>query len=44
LPLYANRVSATVEMAPFADAHKWKIGWIQACTDMMFHNTYGDEG
>ncbi|XP_060075106.1 protein FAM78B-like [Ylistrum balloti] len=38
------RVSATVEMAPMPEEHKWKVGWIQACTDMMFHNTYGDEG
>ncbi|XP_052091404.1 protein FAM78B-like [Mytilus californianus] len=38
------RVSATIELAPMTEQQKWKVGWIQACTDMMFHNTYGDEG
>ncbi|WAR31723.1 FA78A-like protein [Mya arenaria] len=38
------KASATVEMAPLSEQHKWKIGWIQACTDMTFHNTYSDEG
>ena len=43
-PPLCYRASATIEMGPLTDAHKWKIGWIQACTDMMFHNTYADEG
>ncbi|KAL4219604.1 Protein fam78a [Mactra antiquata] len=38
------RASVTVEMAPIQDNRKYKIGWIQACTDMTFHNTYDDEG
>ncbi|KAL5012261.1 hypothetical protein ScPMuIL_010812 [Solemya velum] len=38
------RANATVEFAPTKKNHKWKVGWIQACTDMMFHNTYGEEG
>lgn len=38
------RVVATIEMSPMNDTQMWKVGWIQACTDMMFHNTYGDEG
>lgn len=38
------RASATVEMDQLTDGEMWKVGFIQACTDMMFHNTYGDEG
>lgn len=38
------RASATVEISPFCEAEAWKVGWIQACTDMTFHNTYGKEG
>ncbi|KAH9496917.1 Protein fam78a [Bulinus truncatus] len=38
------RASATVEISPFSDNEAWKVGWIQACTDMTFHNTYGKEG
>ncbi|KAK6194860.1 hypothetical protein SNE40_000399 [Patella caerulea] len=38
------RATATVEISPLQDAEMWKVGWIQACTDMTFHNTYGDEG
>ncbi|KAK3087475.1 hypothetical protein FSP39_006413 [Pinctada imbricata] len=38
------RVSATIEMSPMQETQMWKVGWIQACTDMKFHNTYGDEG
>lgn len=38
------RANAEIEIAPMPDNHKYKIGWIQACTHMVFHNTYGDEG
>ncbi|ESO98725.1 hypothetical protein LOTGIDRAFT_113796 [Lottia gigantea] len=38
------RATASIEMAPLEEGEKWKVGWIQACTDMMFHNTYGEDG
>ncbi|XP_067660911.1 protein FAM78B-like [Haliotis asinina] len=38
------RASAKIEMAPLSHAETWKVGWIQACTDMLFHNQYGEEG
>ncbi|XP_014790473.1 protein FAM78B isoform X1 [Octopus bimaculoides] len=38
------RASATVQMAPSMRSESWKIGWIQACTKMIFRNTYSNEG
>ncbi|XP_064616567.1 protein FAM78B-like [Liolophura sinensis] len=38
------RASALVQMGPLEEGEKWKVGWIQACTEMMFHNTYGADG
>lgn len=38
------RAAATVVMAPTSCSETWKIGWIQACTKMIFHNTYGSDG
>ncbi|XP_041370309.1 protein FAM78B-like [Gigantopelta aegis] len=38
------RATATIEMSPSDETETWKVGWIQACTDMLFHNQYKDEG
>lgn len=38
------RASATIVMAPTTRSETWKIGWIQACTQMTFRNTYGSDG
>lgn len=29
---------------PLSSQARWKLGWIQACTHMRFHNTYGHAG
>ena len=39
-----HRASATVKIPPIPDGETWQIGWIQACTDMVFMNTYGPYG
>lgn len=35
---------ALVVMPPIPRHETWVIGWIQACTQMEFYNTYGDTG
>lgn len=36
------RASAEVVMPPVPHFEMWEVGWIQACTETMFYNTYGD--
>lgn len=38
------RASAGVVMPPVPRNETWVVGWIQACTQMEFYNTYGDIG
>ncbi|MCI4377790.1 hypothetical protein PGIGA_G00207580 [Pangasianodon gigas] len=38
------RASAGVVMPPVPRNETWTVGWIQACTQMEFYNTYGDAG
>ncbi|XP_072537455.1 protein FAM78B [Salminus brasiliensis] len=38
------KASARVVMPPIPRNETWVVGWIQACTHMQFHNTYGDIG
>ncbi|CAF1035703.1 unnamed protein product [Brachionus calyciflorus] len=38
------RASARIKFPPIAKNETWKVGWIQACTFMQFHNSYGDSG
>uniref|UniRef100_A0AAY5EUS8 Family with sequence similarity 78 member Bb n=1 Tax=Electrophorus electricus TaxID=8005 RepID=A0AAY5EUS8_ELEEL len=38
------KASARVVMPPIARNETWVVGWIQACTQMEFYNTYGDIG
>lgn len=38
------RASAGIVMPPVPRNETWTVGWIQACTQMEFFNTYGDIG
>lgn len=38
------RASAGIVMPPVPRNETWTVGWIQACTQMEFYNTYGDIG
>jgi len=38
------RASATVKVPQIPEQETWQVGWIQACTDMVFLNTYGSYG
>lgn len=38
------KASARVVMPPVPRDETWVVGWIQACTQMEFYNTYGDVG
>ncbi|XP_062311383.1 protein FAM78B-like [Osmerus eperlanus] len=38
------KASARVVMPPIPRHETWVVGWIQACTQMEFYNTYGDIG
>lgn len=38
------KASARIVMPPIARNETWVVGWIQACTQMEFYNTYGDIG
>lgn len=38
------KASARIVMPPIARSETWVVGWIQACTQMEFYNTYGDVG
>lgn len=38
------RASAGVVMPPVPRNETWTVGWIQACTQMEFYNTYGEAG
>ncbi|XP_076857372.1 protein FAM78B [Brachyhypopomus gauderio] len=38
------KASARVVMPPIPRNETWVVGWIQACTQMEFYNTYGDIG
>ena len=38
------RASAGIVMPPVPRNETWVVGWIQACTQMEFYNTYGDIG
>ncbi|XP_026051064.1 protein FAM78B-like [Carassius auratus] len=38
------RASAGIVMPPIPRNETWTVGWIQACTQMEFFNTYGDIG
>lgn len=38
------KASARVVLPPIARNDTWVVGWIQACTQMEFYNTYGDIG
>lgn len=38
------KASARVVMPPIPRNETWVVGWIQACTQMEFYNTYGDVG
>ncbi|KAJ8374471.1 hypothetical protein SKAU_G00050510 [Synaphobranchus kaupii] len=38
------KASARVVMPPVPRNETWVVGWIQACTQMEFYNTYGDIG
>lgn len=38
------KASARVVMPPIPRHETWVVGWIQACTQMEFYNTYGDVG
>ncbi|XP_061093956.1 protein FAM78B [Conger conger] len=38
------KATARVVMPPVARNETWVVGWIQACTQMEFYNTYGDIG
>ncbi|XP_074655859.1 protein FAM78B-like [Tubulanus polymorphus] len=38
------RAIAEVVLPPLAEGEDWDIGWIQACTNMKFINTYGSVG
>ena len=33
-----------MRIPPIPENETWQIGWIQACTDMVFLNTYGPYG
>ena len=39
-----SRATASVRFPPIDENEVWKVGWIQACTFMEFHNKYGNEG
>ncbi|XP_067940708.1 protein FAM78B-like isoform X2 [Watersipora subatra] len=38
------RASASVRIPQIPEKETWQVGWIQACTDMVFLNTYGPYG
>lgn len=38
------RASAGIVMPPVPRNETWTVGWIQACTQMEFYNTYGEAG
>ncbi|KAI4828522.1 hypothetical protein KUCAC02_022604 [Chaenocephalus aceratus] len=38
------KASARIVMPPIPRNETWVVGWIQACTQMEFYNTYGDVG
>lgn len=38
------KASARIVMPPIQRSETWVVGWIQACTQMEFYNTYGDIG
>ncbi|KAG1973600.1 protein FAM78B-like [Pimephales promelas] len=38
------KASARIVMPPIPRNETWVVGWIQACTQMEFYNTYGDLG
>ncbi|XP_028300479.1 protein FAM78B [Gouania willdenowi] len=38
------KASARILMPPIPCRETWVVGWIQACTQMEFYNTYGDIG
>lgn len=38
------RASAGVVMPPLPRNETWVVGWIQACTQMEFYNTYAEIG
>lgn len=38
------KAAARVVMPPIQCNETWIVGWIQACTQMEFYNTYGDIG
>ncbi|XP_051525779.1 protein FAM78B-like [Myxocyprinus asiaticus] len=38
------KAAARVVMPPIPRNETWVVGWIQACTQMEFYNTYGDLG
>lgn len=38
------RATAIVDFAPNNNFEDWKVGWIQACTNMTFQCWYGSEG
>jgi len=38
------KASATIKLPPLFTNECYKLGWIQACTQMNFFNTYGDIG
>lgn len=38
------KASARIGMPPIPRNETWVVGWIQACTQMEFYNTYGDVG
>lgn len=38
------KASARIVMPPVPRNETWVVGWIQACTQMEFYNTYGDIG
>lgn len=38
------KASARIVMPPVPRDETWVVGWIQACTQMEFYNTYGDVG
>uniref|UniRef100_M4AEP0 Family with sequence similarity 78 member B n=1 Tax=Xiphophorus maculatus TaxID=8083 RepID=M4AEP0_XIPMA len=38
------KAAARIVMPPIPRNETWVVGWIQACTQMEFYNTYGDIG
>ncbi|XP_051950783.1 protein FAM78B-like [Xyrauchen texanus] len=38
------KATARIVMPPIPRNETWVVGWIQACTQMEFYNTYGDLG